>query len=128
MDARHEVAAQERGEGFRVDAVVLDLGVRDDAVLRRVRAHDLGNAGRVLEQVVEHAPVPAGLDDDFAGRAEFLEVGGKSRGDVAVDPRFVELLALRVERAGHRVTFVIIDSSGDHGGKVGHRAARMALL
>ena len=35
--------------------------------------------------------VPAGLDDDLAGRAEFLKVGGKSRGDVAVDPRFAEL-------------------------------------
>ena len=31
-----------------------------------------------------------------------------------------------VERAGHRVTFVIIDSSVDHGGKVGQRAARVA--
>ena len=52
-----------------------------------------------------------------SGRAEFLEVGGKSRGDVAVDPRFVELLALRVERAGHRVTFVRIDSGIDHGAR-----------
>jgi len=29
----------------------------------------------------------------------------------------VELLALRVERAGHRVTFVIVDSGIDHGAR-----------
>ena len=117
MDARDEVAAQERGEGFGVDAVVPDLRVRDDAVLRRMREHDLGDAGRVFEQVVKHTPVPASLDHHFAGCAELLEVGGKRRGGVAVDPRFVECLALRVQRAGHRVTFVIVDSRVDHGAR-----------
>ena len=52
-----------------------------------------------------------------SGRTKLFEVGDESRGDVAVDPRFVELLALRVARAGDRVTFVRIDSGVDHGAR-----------
>ena len=99
----------------RSELSVLDLRFGDDAVLRRMGEHHLGHPGRVLEQIVEHTPVPADLDHRFAGRAEVFEVCGKSRGGVAVDPRFVELVALRVERARHRVTFVIVDSGIDHG-------------
>ncbi len=99
----------------RSELSVLDLRFGDDAVLRRMGEHHLGHPVRVLEKIVDQTPVPADLDHRFAGRAEVFEVCGKSRGGVAVDPRFVELVALRVERARHRVTFVIVDSGIDHG-------------
>ena len=91
MHLGDEVSAQERGEGVGVDAVIFDLRIGDDAVFRRVREHHRGDPGGILQQIVEHVPVPTGLDDDLTWLAKFFEVRGKSRRSVVVDLRFVEL-------------------------------------
>jgi hypothetical protein len=46
---------------------------------------------------------------------ERLEVGGEGGGRIGVDARLADFAALRIERAGHRVAFVIVDSGVIHG-------------
>jgi hypothetical protein len=70
----------------------------------------------VFEQVVECRPVPTGFDDRFAGLVQGRKVGGEGRGAVVVDAGLLHGSALRVERAGHRITLMVIDSSVYHGG------------
>jgi len=114
VDAGHEATAQQGGQSPRVHPVVLDLGVGDDAVLGRMRQDHLRHPRSCFEQIVERAPVPAGLDHHFAGSVEPGKVGGEGARIVLVNPRLLDAAVLRVERAGHGVTFVIINSGVVH--------------
>jgi len=110
-----EVAAQECGEGLRVHLIVLDLRIGDDAVLLGVEERDLGDARTIFEQVVERGPVPTRLDHCLARLPQGREAGGEGFRSVVVDASLLQLAALRVQGAGHRITFVVVDSSVVHG-------------
>lgn len=110
MHAADEIASQQRRKGVRVDFVVLVHRLGDDAVLRRVRERHVLHALDPLEQIVERAPVPTRLHDHLARGAQRLDVRLEGFRGVGVDPRFADDAALPVNRAGHRIMFVIIDS------------------
>lgn len=84
------------------------------AVLRGIGEDDFGDARRVFEQVVKSAPVPTGLDYRFPRAVERLEVGREGLRCVMVDAGLLQKAALLVERAGYRITFVMVDSGVVH--------------
>lgn len=66
VDPRHKVASQQGSQCRRIDPVVFDLRIGNDPVLRRARHHNASHPGRLLQQIVQHAPVPARLDHHSA--------------------------------------------------------------
>ena len=111
-DGKLDFAGDRAERGFRTKEYANFLEPRK-TLLGLTRMIDVRG---VFEQVVECRPVPTGFDDRFAGLVQGRKVGGEGRGAVVVDAGLLHGSALRVERAGHRITLMVIDSSVYHGG------------
>lgn len=91
-------------------------GGGDDANLRRVGEDHRADIGRVLREIVERGRVPTRLDPRFARAVESLKVGGEGFRRAMVDASLHQEAILPVQRAGHRIPLVVIDSGVVHGG------------